>query len=849
MRIDVASILNAYPNNAFSSYWQKAKKMTPFRSKFWRIVYAIFRLAGSIARDAGIELLCVLIFWLIITQMSQGRDLIVSLFEPDGIYTKNRVLITVLTAVSLSVSMWIIPAFIFQGRDKKNNCHGTTKSGFKKHLFFAHRILPLVPFWLLASVFFNQAGMRWLFFGLSILQLFSFHWFYEIVLKGKGRLVFGTVMGVLLLLSILYFGKIYKTEYTQAKIALSIILYLIAYVLHFLYYEGDLALLQENYQASKVGRTSFGRYRWNSIAYLVLIGMHLFFVILLFGDVRTPVAPESIMLYIFSVYVFVIDLVAYAANHTPRIKFIVGVCTGALILCMIISPAIGLNLHHYTLDAIKDTSVLLGKKRLSFEDRYNLLKAQIDSNKSGKPFPIILISGEGGGSRGGLWFSQNLINFDYYTKGRFRQHVFSLSTVSGSSVGLSTVFAFWESTAPDRIDSTWLDFPLEVYSNNFVGGSVKALLLTDLWKTLTPFLEFESDRNSLLQEEEAYATHMATQKIIQGKPFNENESHADSAELLRRDFMDFFYEFNGSAIQFRKQRPLAFINSCRGNDGRRGIISPVLLTDDVFNDAIDIAGYIYEDSVCNYKNEKLCQGRKRNISLGQACNLSELFPLFSAPAYIDSLGSFVDGGYHENSGLKTTLDVYFKLKRALESKATKPSGKYEIYIIYLKNGSGTKDLYKSFSPEIPLAIPIKALSSQPFEGSASYFEERARFIVDTLDTLSNTKFISLQLDNKIIKELNDSTVTQTGNSKRIQEQILADLRTEKNSSTLSFPLARWLSKSVIRRIRLASNNFTERQRFYNLEIHNLLKNINQVNHVSEASLKPFDSWTPYTKGR
>jgi hypothetical protein len=124
----------------------------------------------------------------------------------------------------------------------------------------------------------------------------------------------------------------------------------------------------------------------------------------------------------------------------------------------------------------------------------------------------------------------------------------------------------------------------------------------------------------------------------------------------------FFYQRSGDSLYFA-DRPLVFINSCRSNDGRRGIISPVKLTDDVFNDAVDIAGYLYEDSLCNYKNSKLCYTNKSNISFGQACNLSELFPLFSAPAFIDSLGSFVDGGYHENSGLKTTLDVYLQLKK------------------------------------------------------------------------------------------------------------------------------------------------------------------------------------------
>jgi hypothetical protein len=52
--------------------------------------------------------------------------------------------------------------------------------------------------------------------------------------------------------------------------------------------------------------------------------------------------------------------------------------------------------------------------------------------------------------------------------------------------------------------------------------------------------------------------------------------------------MSFFYTPSGDSVLFKK-RPLVFINSCRSNDGRRGIISPVKLNDDVFNDAVDVA--------------------------------------------------------------------------------------------------------------------------------------------------------------------------------------------------------------------------------------------------------------------
>ena len=839
MSLDIAEIQRTYPNNGFGSYWKHSGRASRgFPSKFWKNLNTGYRLTCLILKDAGIELFFLLIFWLIITKMSQGRDLIVSLFEPDGIYNQWRIFFTVLSAISLSLSMWIIPAFLFQLRDTKNQNRPNYESVFRKHLFFVHRVLPLIPFWLLASVLFNQKGMTLLFIGISILQLFLLYWFNKKVKLQKIRIRYAIVVTVLLLAAIIYFKTVYKEAYTEAKIGLTVILYLIGFLLHFVFHEVDIEILKEHKQGDK--KRPLQKYWINSSVYIFFFLVHIAFLFLFFSDYRIHLAPESIMLYIFSLYVFLIDLIVYYINLTPQRKFVAWFSIIAIVLVYLASPKINLNLNHYDLDAITDSSILKGAQRLSFEKRYADLKKQIDSNESSKPYPIILVSGEGGGSRAAVWFSQNLINFDYYTRGKFREHIFSISTVSGSSVGLGGLFTFWELSDKNNIDTAWLELPSKIYSNNFVGSSVKGMLLTDFWKSIIPFARFEGDRNSTLQDEETYYTQLAAREVLEKTDLSVRTSIPNDDRLLSKDFMNFFYRREADSLVF-KDRPLVFINSCRSNDGRRGIISPVKLTDDVFNDAIDIAGYLYEDSICDYKNSKLGSCFKRNLSFGQACNLSELFPLFSAPAYIDSLGSFVDGGYHENSGLKTTLDVYLNLKKKLDRDGVEKN-KYIIYILYFKNGSGKKDLYKGMKSELPFALPIKALTSQPFEGSASYFEEKARFMADTL---ASTEFLSIQLDNQLIKDTSDKTSTQRVKKKRtIEEEILNDLRTEKDPNRLSFPLARWLSKSVIKRMRLATFPVKVNPQKDDVKMVELLEKINAFHTVRPASNNPFREWTP-----
>jgi hypothetical protein len=153
---------------------------------------------------------------------------------------------------------------------------------------------------------------------------------------------------------------------------------------------------------------------------------------------------------------------------------------------LVVSGIWKFNLNHYTVDENAAATQFTGT-RDDFEMRYQQLKKKIIEDTTSEEYPILLIAGEGGGSRAGLWFSQNLINFDFATNGSFRDHIFSVSTVSGSSVGLGTVMMFWDKTRLDQtIHEKWKDLPGKVFANNYVGSSIRGLLLTDLYQSLIP---------------------------------------------------------------------------------------------------------------------------------------------------------------------------------------------------------------------------------------------------------------------------------------------------------------------------------------------------------------------------
>jgi hypothetical protein len=263
---------------------------------------------------------------------------------------------------------------------------------------------------------------------------------------------------------------------------------------------------------------------------------------------------------------------------------------------------------------------------------------------------------------------------------------------------------------------------------------------------------------------------------------------------MQRDFLEFYLHRDISGkLAFKGDLPLAFINTCRSEDGRRGVFAPVILDNNSFLDAIDISRYIYSDGFWMEGDDGSGTGRfrpglKKALTLGQACNTSELFPIFSGATYIDSVGYFVDGGYHENSGLKTTMEVYKLLVDALDSDRLRENKDYFISVIYLKNGQYLKKYYpQKIGHENAGLQPFLVLAQVPFGGNASFFEEEAR-------KQYGRRFIRFQLHYDCTRhELVDDDPPIPED---IQREMSNDITDNKADTSLNFPLARWLSNYI-----------------------------------------------------
>jgi hypothetical protein len=112
---------------------------------------------------------------------------------------------------------------------------------------------------------------------------------------------------------------------------------------------------------------------------------------------------------------------------------------------------------------------------------------------------------------------------------------------------------------------------------------------------------------------------------------------------------------------------------------------------------------------------------RKDIRYREAVNLSELFPLISAASHIGSKNNaqFVDGGYFENYGLATGLDIYYFLRNRLSVSSR------HLKILLIKN---SKQEAAAGERNIQILAPVTGAMNSPFTGHANQFIMEAKRI-------------------------------------------------------------------------------------------------------------------------
>jgi hypothetical protein len=259
---------------------------------------------------------------------------------------------------------------------------------------------------------------------------------------------------------------------------------------------------------------------------------------------------------------------------------------------------------------------------------------------SSEPYPVYLVAAAGGGIRAAYW-TAGLLAFRQDNDPGFAHHAFALSGVSGGSLG-SVVFAglLHEQQAAARqgklagCDGTFSEQKLTscataMLAGDFLAPTLGAMLYPDLVQRFLPVALPGMDRAQAL--ERAWESRWT--------------------KVMHDTWLGSSYESVASPDP-ASDMPLLFLNTTSVEDGKRALVSPLPVAPLEFPDTIDVRSIV-----------------PRPIRFSTATHLSARFTYVSPAATVrDASGSawghLVDGGYFENSGAATLLDVAAALEKA-----------------------------------------------------------------------------------------------------------------------------------------------------------------------------------------
>ena len=251
--------------------------------------------------------------------------------------------------------------------------------------------------------------------------------------------------------------------------------------------------------------------------------------------------------------------------------------------------------------------------------------------EAGKPIPVIVAAAEGGGIRAAYWTSLVLHHLaDLPDAGvAFPERLFAISSVSGGSFGAAVYAGLRRdpTSYPPRAQ-----IASEILQERFLAPMVAKLVSGDLLQWFLPAPVRAFDRSSAM--ETAFAA-------------------AYKEHVLHDSMVEAFSEFRPDAAT---DVPVMLLNSTSVQLGRRVVTSPYRWP------LADVS--VEEQDPIDFHALT-----RRDVSVATAVHNTARFPYISAAGRMraangENLGHLVDGGYFENTGADTLIDLLRYLKRS-----------------------------------------------------------------------------------------------------------------------------------------------------------------------------------------
>lgn len=355
--------------------------------------------------------------------------------------------------------------------------------------------------------------------------------------------------------------------------------------------------------------------------------------------------------FAFGVYVTAINLIVRSERRAA---------IGAFLLLLVIGTSLVRSFHPVRLcgedgpcksnrDAI-DERLTVEQAAQRWYDQAKLL------HKEDEPVPMLVVATAGGGIRAAYWTAYVLERLDARLgENWLRRHLFAISGVSGGSVGAAAYMAALKAAPCGRVD------PTEMFEGrDFLAPALASLAFVDVPSSVLPDLG-QTDRASALER----AFELGSE-----------------SELLARPFLSFFPAMEEPCAG--AWRPALLLNSAHQDTGRRVITSHLKIERDTFLNAFDAHHLLGDDmpaSTAAHNSARFTYvspaGRllpaEQNDRGGPAL---ELIGLLSAGKE-DRLerswrGFLLDGGYFENFGAITALQLVRRAQRAIETDDGRP---------------------------------------------------------------------------------------------------------------------------------------------------------------------------------
>ena len=250
---------------------------------------------------------------------------------------------------------------------------------------------------------------------------------------------------------------------------------------------------------------------------------------------------------------------------------------------------------------------------------------------AGAPVPVIVAAAEGGGIRAAYWTSAVLHHLAEISDPgvRFPQRLFAISSVSGGSFGAAVYAGLRRdpTSTPPRPQ-----IASEILRERFLAPMVAKLVTGDLAQWFWPFPVRRWDRSSAME-------------IAFANAYDEHVHHNSMTERVTE-----FRPLYSSDV------PVLFLNSTSVEMGRRVVTTAYRWP-------------LSDISVEEQEPIDFHQLTGRDVSLATAVHNTARFPYISSAGRLlakngENLGHLVDGGYFENTGADTLIDLLRYLKQS-----------------------------------------------------------------------------------------------------------------------------------------------------------------------------------------